>query len=403
MFILDTISILTPAAESSSSTHFTFNQSSSIKNNKQPSWSSPLKSLHSIDEWSSHSTDHDRAWYSSSSSGKSGKSGSYSSGSGKSGKSGSYSSGSGKSGKSGGYHSYDHSGYDDWVSSSDTKLEWYSASDGKSGKSNSHRQLRLGTLKKVHGEWGSYDEWHSSSSSDDWHSGSGKSGKSGSYDWASGGKSGKSGSYGSSGWGSGKSGKSGSGSHGGSWGKSGKSGAGGSYHSWSSGKKPSSSWKAITSIDKWTASPTICDTPTPTIITAEPSSAPTTCEERPDYNVWYWHPFGNTCNNGPDQADAVTGLPPFSTSQRCCACITAILNGQDNFIEICGFDYNGSNVLNSLGPGKIDECRRDDFCDPTPRPTHSPTTSPTSAPTGSPMLPQIVETPQPTTCLEREW
>jgi len=76
-----------------------------LQQTKQPSWSSPsYKSLHSIDnEWSSHSTDHDRSWYSSSS-GKSGKSGSSDWGSGKSGKSGGGSSwsSSGKSGKSGG-------------------------------------------------------------------------------------------------------------------------------------------------------------------------------------------------------------------------------------------------------------------------------------------------------------
>lgn len=299
-----------------------------------------------------------------------------------------------------GYHSYDHSGYDDWVSSGD-KLEWYS-SDGKSGKSNSRRQLRTGTLKKIHGEWG---EHSSSSSDDDWHS-SGKSGKSGSYhDWT-GGKSGKSGGYGSSGWGSGKSGKSGSGG-GGSWGKSGKSGAG-SYHS--SGKKPSSSWKAITSIDKWTASPTICDTPTPTIDTPEPSSAPTTCEQRDDYNEWYWHPFGNTCNNGPDQGGRFPGVPrfaPFTSSQACCDCVAAIFNNNTNVLELCGFDDIPDNTPYNLGPGENKGCRRDDFCNPTPRPTHSPTASPTSAPTGSPtpdpVVPAIVETPQPTTCLEREW
>ena len=266
----------------------------------------------------------------------------------------------------------------------------------------------MGTLKKIHGEWGE----HSSSSNDDWTGG--KSGKSGGYDddWAgSGGKSGKSGSYGSSGWGSGKSGKSGSGG-GGSWGKSGKSGAGSHSSSdddWkSSGKKPSSSWKAITSIDKWTASPTICDTPTPTIDTPEPSSSPTTCEQRDDYDVWYWHPFGNTCNNGPDQGGRIPGVPrfaPFTSSQACCDCVAAILNEQDNVLELCGFIPDDTSY--SLGPGENKGCRRDDFCNPTPRPTHSPTTSPTSAPTGSPTpkptLPNIVETPQPTTCLEREW
>jgi len=261
----------------------------------------------------------------------------------------------------------------------------------------------MGTLKKIHGEWG---EHSSSSSDDDWHS-SGKSGKSGSYhdddDWAgSGGKSGKSGSGGSS-WG--KSGKSGSyGSSGWGSGKSGKSGAGSG--SWkASGKKPSSSWKAITSIDKWTASPTICDTPTPTIITAEPSSAPTTCEQRDDYDVWYWHPFGNTCNNGPDQGGAITGVPPFTSSQACCGCIAAIFNNEtDIAMDLCPSGLiPGDNTPYNLGPGENKGCRRDDFCNPTPRPTHSPTSSPTSAPTGSPMVPAIVETPQPTTCLEREW
>ena len=257
----------------------------------------------------------------------------------------------------------------------------------------------MGTLKKIHGEWGE----HSSSSNDDWHSGSGKSGKSGGYDdddWTgSGGKSGKSGSGGSS-WG--KSGKSGSGG-GGSWGKSGKSGAG-SHSSWSSGKKPSSSsWKAITSIDKWTASPTICDTPTPTTITLEPSSAPTTCEQRDDYDVWYWHPFGNTCNNGPDQGGSIG--PSFESSQECCDCIAAILNGEDNALDLCPGGFIPDDTSYSLGPGENKECRRDDFCNPTPRPTHSPTTSPTSSPTGNPTVTslQIIETPQPTTCLEREW